>query len=420
MNNSVGHQLMSLVVNPFRYGVIAALAATLFLKLVELSQEFLFGHIPNVLRFTETPWWLAGVYLTVAAALITLIRKMPGHAGPGPLTGFHFDTAVSFAPAILLTALVSLIAGASLGPEAPLIIIGTTLAAMMTRKKDEQTRKAAMFISGAAAIGAVFGNPFITAFMILEFAALGLIPYALILPVMTALGASFIIQTGIWRFPGFDVHPLAVQGIPDYSAIAPGDFVLTIVVGLIAGCVAIVARGVGQKVQVFSDRFFVPTLLVALALIITVLFVGQAILGVNLNQLLFSGNSGMSDLIAEETLGIVVFILIAKTVIFSLTIGSGFRGGPIFPITFLGVAVGVLVSLVFPGSPVSALAAAGIAAASAAFLKLPATSALLAAVLIGGAGEAVAPIAIVGAVVGFIIRVSFDTIAEKKSSQTSE
>ncbi|BAU99826.1 chloride channel protein [Aurantimicrobium minutum] len=415
MKTSPWKQLLALLINPFRYGVIAALGATFFLKLVEVGQELLYGVIPHSLGFTETPWWLAGIYLLVSAVLILLIRKMPGQAGPGPLTGFHFDTPREFAPAILLTALVSLIAGASLGPEAPLIILGTTLALLTTRSHDEQTRKAAMFISGAAAIGAVFGNPFITAFMILEFAAIGIVPYALILPVMTALAASFIVQTGIWRFKGFEVHPLAVQGIPDYSTIDPGDFLGAVLVAVIAGLIALSTRALGGRVQAFSDKKFAPTLFISVAIIIALVFVGQTFFGIELNQLLFSGNSGMSGLIAESSVFVVIFVLLAKTAIYSLTLGSGFRGGPIFPITFLGVAVGVLVSLHFPGSPVSAFAAAGIAGASAAFLKLPATSALLAAVLIGGAGEAIAPIAITGAVVGFIIRAMADARAPQET-----
>ncbi|WP_281641102.1 chloride channel protein [Aurantimicrobium minutum] len=415
MKTSPGKQLLSLLVMPAIFGVLAALVATAFLKLVELGQEFLYGVIPHSLGFTETPWWLAGIFLVLAGLLIVLIRKMPGHAGPSPLTGFHFDTPGGFAPAILLTAFVSLIAGASLGPEAPLIILGTTLAYFLTRNKDEQTRKAAMFIAGAAAIGAVFGNPFITAFMILEFAALGVVPYLLVIPVMTALAASYVVQIGIWNFPGFAGHPLAVHGIPDYTTINPGDFLGAVLVAVIAGLIALSTRALGGRVQAFSDKQFAPTLFISVAIIIALVFVGQTFFGVELNQLLFSGNSGMSGLIAESSVFVVIFVLLAKTAIYSLTLGSGFRGGPIFPITFLGVAVGVLVSLHFPGSPVSAFAAAGIAGASAAFLKLPATSALLAAVLIGGAGEAIAPVAITGAVVGFIIRAIADGRAPQET-----
>ena len=50
------------------------------------------------------------------------------------------------------------------------------------------------------------------------------------------------------------------------------------------------------------------------------------------------------------------------------------------------------------------LAATGIAAGSAAMIKLPATSALLGVLLISGAGAAIAPFAILGAVVGLIVR----------------
>jgi H+/Cl- antiporter ClcA len=420
MTTSVPKQLMSLLVVPALLGVGAALAATVFLKAVELGQEFLYGHIPALLGLSSAPWWLAGVFLSVAGVLIYFLRKLPGAAGPSPLSGFHFDTAVNFAPAILLTALVSLMAGGALGPEAPLIVLGTTLAALLTRNKDEKTRSAAMFIGGAAAIGAVFGNPFITAFMILEFAAIGLVPYALVIPVMTALAASYVVQIGIWNFPGVELHPLAVSGLPEYTSIGSWDFALAALVAVIAGVIGIVTRILGTKVQNYSDRAFGPTLAMAIAGIILVVFLAETFWGIPLNQLLFSGNSAMPDLIAMESVLIVAIILLAKTLIYSLTLGSGFRGGPIFPVTFLGVAVGVLISLMFPESPVSALAAAGIAGASAAFLKLPATSALLAAVLIGGAGEAIAPIAIVGAVVGFVIRVSYDALVEKKSTSVSE
>lgn len=416
MNTSTGKQLLNLLVIPILLGVLAAIGATLFLKVVELGQELLYSHLPHSLGLSSTPWWLASIYLVVAAGLIIVFRNLPGKAGASPLTGFHFDTPAHFAPAILLTALVSLAAGASLGPEAPLIILGTTLAALLTRKKDEQTRKAAMFIAGAAAIGAVFGNPFVTAFMILEFSALGIVPFALVVPVMTALAASYVVQIGIWNIPGLTSHPLAVPGLPEYPAINFGDFLSAALVALVAGVVAIVSRSLGNKVQAISDKKFVPTLLVSVVIIAVILFITSGVMNINLTQVLFSGNSGMPEMIATTSVGVVVVTLLAKTVVYSLTLGSGFRGGPIFPVTFLGVTVGVLASLIIPGSSVSAMAAAGIAGASAAFLKLPATSALLAALLIGGAGAGIAPIAIVAAVLGFALRLSFDALAPKQET----
>ena len=47
-------------------------------------------------------------------------------------------------------------------------------------------------------------------------------------------------------------------------------------------------------------------------------------------------------------------------------------------------------------------------AVSLAMLRMPATSALLGALLVAGGGAAVAPFAILGAVIGFVIRVVVD------------
>ena len=113
---------------------------------------------------------------------------------------------------------------------------------------------------------------------------------------------------------------------------------------------------------------------------------------------------------ALSIVGLVIVILLVKLVAYSTAFGGGFRGGPIFPATFLGVGVAVAGSLIFPEVSVSALAAAGIAAGSAAMIKLPATSALLGLLLISGAGAAIAPFAILGAVVGLIVRL----IAERR------
>jgi hypothetical protein len=92
------------------------------------------------------------------------------------------------------------------------------------------------------------------------------------------------------------------------------------------------------------------------------------------------------------------------------------RGDPIFPATFLGLGVGVLFSLIFAGDLVSPLAAAGIAATATAMIRLPFTSAMLALLLIGGAGMEIAPFAIIGAVVGFIVRQQLDALDDRSTA----
>jgi H+/Cl- antiporter ClcA len=181
-------------------------------------------------------------------------------------------------------------------------------------------------------------------------------------------------------------------------------------VAIVAGIVTVTAREVALRYEGIAKSR--PAIALYATAIITTIGVLIAVegFGATNDEILFSGQTGMPQLIAETSLGLVIVILLVKLVAYSTALGGGFRGGPIFPATFLGVGVAVAGSLIFPEVSVSALAAAGIAAGSAAMIKLPATSALLGLLLISGAGAAIAPFEILGAVVGLIVRL----IAERR------
>ncbi len=389
-------------------GVVAAVGASVFLALIDKGQELMFVTLPESFGWETTPWWWAAIMLLMGAVVVALARLLPGHTGQGPLTGFHFDDPLSMVPSVLVAAFGTLVFGLVLGPEAPLIVLGTAIGAIITRRADEQTRRAAMMLGGVAAIGAIFGNPFVTAFMILEFMAMGMVPVILLVPTMVALASGYLVQIGILGLPGLGLHSLSVPGLPPYDSIEPGDIVVGLVVALVAGIVAVLAREGGVSIDRITQRRPVPMLFVGAVVTALVLLVAQVGFGVAQDQILFSGNSGMGDLVQETSITAVIVILVGKAIAYAFALGSGFRGGPIFPATFLGVSVGVLASLVIPGVSVSALAAAGIAAAAAGMLRLPATSALLGTLLIAGGGADIAPFAILRAVVGLLIRLGAD------------
>lgn len=389
-------------------GIAAAIGASLFLWLIEEGQMWLFSHLPSSLGIEPTAWWWISLILLTGAVCVVLARLMMGKTGDGPLTGFHFHNPLHWVPGILFAATASLLSGISLGPEAPLIVLGSAIGGLLVIKGKDTTRKAFGFIGGAAAIGAVFGSPLISGFMILEFVALGLAPASLIIPVFVALSSSYLVQLGIWSIPGFGVHSLSVPGLPDYPNVQVGDIGIAILVAALAAVVALLARRLGQRIDSWAHSAPMLWPFIGAAVTATVTVIGVSLVGVDPKQILFSGNAGMSGLIAETSLLVVVFILVAKAIVYAIALGSGFRGGPIFPATFLGVAIGVMIHLLIPGDNVSALAAAGIAASAAAFTKLPGTSALLAAILIFGTGPAIAPFAILGSVVGMIVRISLE------------
>ena len=395
-------------------GIVAAAAASIFLEVIHLGESFIFTDLPSSLGMDSAPWWWAALMLLIGAAGVALARRMPGQTGKGPLTGFHFDNPLAAVPSILVAALATLMFGFVLGPEAPLIVLGTAVGALATRRAEPQVQRAAMLLGGVAAIGAVFGNPFITAFMILEFAAFGLVPSAVLPAVFVALGAGYLTQVGILGLPGFGVHTLSVPGLPAYDTILPGDVVFGFIVAFIAAVVLVVVREGAVAIDKVAQRKPVALLFAGAIVTALVLLVAQVGFGVEQDLVLFSGQSGMASLLTQTSVGVVIVIVVTKAIAYMAALGGGFRGGPIFPATFLGVGVGLFFSLVVPSASISPMAAAGIAAAAAAMIKLPGTSALLGALLIGGSGAAIAPFAIFGAIIGLIVR----TVADRRLGVT--
>ena len=406
-------QVLRLLAIAVVLGVLSAAGGSILLGLVNKGQEFFFVDLPDHLGMDSPPWWLAALLLLIGAGIVALAKLLPGATGSGPLSGFHFDDPLIMVPSVLLAAVATLVFGFVLGPEAPLIVLGSAIGAIVGRKADPQARMAMMFLGGAAALGAVLGNPFVAGFMILEFAAMGMVPALLIAPALLALACSYLVQIGIWNLPGLGSHGLAVPGMPAYTSIQPWDIAIAILVAIVGGIVGIAVRQGALKFEKFTSKAVTIGLFTTALITAGVLLVAQQGFDIPQNLILFDGNSGMGQLVQQTSVTTVIVILLAKAIAYAVALGGGFRGGPIFPATFLGVAVGVLAVLVLPTDSVSPMAAAGIGATAAAMLRLPATAALLGAVLVGGAGETIAPFAIIGAVVGYVIRLAVDAKLNK-------
>ena len=120
-------------------------------------------------------------------------------------------------------------------------------------------------------------------------------------------------------------------------------------------------------------------------------------------DVLFSGQSALPVLVANSaaySVGALVLLIVCKTLAYGISL-STFRGGPVFPAMFIGTAGGIALSHL-PGLPLVAGIAIGIGAMTAATLRLPMTSVLLATLLLGADGLTVMPLVIVAVVVAYI------------------
>jgi Chloride channel protein EriC len=117
-------------------GVPIAAVAYGFLALVNYLQKEIFIHLPHGLGFTTEPVWWPLPVLAVGGVLAGFaIRYLPGKGGPSAAGAFavHAPPTAVQLPGVILAALATLVFGAVLGPEMPLIALGGGLAALVIR-----------------------------------------------------------------------------------------------------------------------------------------------------------------------------------------------------------------------------------------------------------------------------------------------
>ena len=97
----------------------------------------------------------------------------------------------------------------------------------------------------------------------------------------------------------------------------------------------------------------------------------------------------------------VLAVLAAKAIAYGICLGCGFRGGPVFPAIFIGVALAALAVVALDMSPTVAIAM-GTAAGMAAATRLVLASLVVAALLVGTVGVDAIPAAVLAAVAAWL------------------
>lgn len=391
------------------FAILGAIVATVFLFLEDHLLTAVWTDLPKALGMSEPAWWLVMLLPLIGAGIVMIAWRLPGKTDAGPLEGLHFDVRPDTFFSVILAAFGTLIFGLVLGPEAPLLACGTAAGAFVLRRQPDTVMKFGMLMTALAAIAAIFGNPVVVVLMLAEFCALGMIPAAALMPGFVALGVAYVAETGVGSWSGLGNASLAVPGLPEFTSMSTADLLVGLGAALIAAILTLISRKIGERVAQGAKRK--PYLvLVVVALVTSALALAvREITGGSIDLVLFSGQSGTPEMLAETSIGAVVLILVAKMVAYGGALGAGYRGGPIFPAVFLGVAVAVGAGILFPAASLTGLVVAAVAATVTAALKAPFTAAVLALMLATQAGAAnAAALAIFGAAIGFLLRAALD------------
>jgi H+/Cl- antiporter ClcA len=299
------------------------------------------------------------------------------------------------APGIVITAVVSLVSGASLGPEAPLADacggLGTW-ASERLKLDDKETRT--MGYGGLSGMLAAFiTNPFGGALLSLESAQGGMTGVMVYFwGLFPSLLASAVATVVFVALAGGFFETL--YAFPDYTPRLV-DLVLAVPLSLVGGLAGLLFtllfKRFRQLMQPLKEHLVLRGVIGGL---------GMGIIGALLPLTLFSGEDQTLDLIQQATeigFWMLVLLAVSKLLATSLLLATGWKGGYVFPIMFAGVALGMACQFYFPSVPDAVTVAAVLAGALVATLRAPLFSALFTLALVEVDTAPVVAVAVISA-----------------------
>ena len=410
-------------------GVPVAVVAYFFLQAVAEAQNYVFTTLPDDLGLGDQPGWWPILPLALSGLLVALtIRHLPGEAGHKPAEGFKAGGAVPpiELPGIILAAFFTLSLGVVLGPEAPLIAIGSGMGVLAVRLvKRDSPAMATMVVGGAgsfAAIAALLGSPIAGAFLLMEAAGLGGAMMGVVLvPGLLAAGVGSLIYVGLDNWTGFGTFSLAITDIPAAGTPTLAQFLWAVVIGVLAALLgAAITRGALFFQPIIERRMLLLMPVVGVFIgVVTLVFVTAT--DQTAADVLFSGQDQLGPLISDAsswTVGALALLVVCKSLAYGAALTS-FRGGPVFPGMFIGAALGILMSHL-PGLPVVSGAAMGIGAMTVAMLGLPLVSVLLVVLFLQADGLQLTPVVIVAVVVSYVVSARLEPVPPPAPAPTPD
>jgi H+/Cl- antiporter ClcA len=344
---------------------------------------------------TGTGWWAGRwwwIPLTAFGGLtVSVLRKVwkvPRDV-PSPIQLAHdawVEPSVAL-PWVVISA-ISLIAGASLGPFFGLVImgggLGSWLSTRLEKNSEGEARQEYALTGMAGAMGAAFTSPLFAAILSSELSPTEKRNYvAAFIPALFAAAVGYVVYFGVTR-----ETMLGRYQLPAYD-FRFGHLLIGVLLGVLAAFILVLLALIKKLVSAgFSRIHSGPVSGI----------IGGGLVGLLAFALPLTATSGSSQLTTEleisATLGtaFVVAILIAKMLAVALSQASGFLGGIVFPIIFIGGTAGVLVNNIFPSIPVALSVGALLAAVPGAFLGAPVSLILIAAGTVGLGASALVPI----------------------------
>jgi len=354
--------------------IVIGSVVALFLGLLHFTIHFRFQHT-----------WLLFL-LPLAGVLIHFIYRSVGKSSEKGnnliLEEIHQPGAgvpTQMAPIILLTTLITHLFGGSAGREGTAVQIGGSLASLFGKwfKLNEQETKMMLTAGVAAGFGAVFGTPLTGAVFAIEVLTIGKIKYDALLPALMAsvIGdftvSAWGIQHTAYHIDSTDPIALLLLGKVIVAAVVFGlaSFSFTIAVNTVKNFF----------LKIFKVHWLIPVFggLIIIALTYILGKSDYLSLGVDAQ---YPGAVTIPS--AFQSGGSGTWSWFWKTVYTAITLGTGFKGGEVTPLFYIGATLGNTLSMLLD-APTSLFAALGFIAVFAGATNTPLACTLMGAELFG-------------------------------------
>ena len=293
---------------------------------------------------------------------------------------------VRMTPLILIGTFVTHLFGGSAGREGTAIQTGASLADQLARpfRMVPHDRRILLMAGISAGFASVFGTPLAGAVFGLEVLAIGRLSYDAIAPCFMAAFVGDLI-TKAWG-----VHH-TIYRVSEVPTMSIRGVIYSMIAGVAFGLMGMGFARMTHAVSHLARKYIAspPLRPVAGGLLITI-----AVFGIGTSHTLKYIGLGIPTIVASFHSRLPVYDFAAKSVFTAVTLGTGFKGGEVTPLFYIGSTLGNALSHLIP-LPASLLAAMGFVAVFAGAANTPVASTLMAVELFGAEAGSYAGIACV-------------------------